>query len=126
MTSPNEVRDILRDSPGMLAFVSADHIRSFNLPVELIKDTNNTVVLITDIRNNYNNFASNHAQGRYSTVQIQAWFSSDSDIDSFQDIMNQVLEDQGWFNTVDRGVGTDPDSLQQFITMQYSKQKKKG
>lgn len=126
MTSPTEVRDVLKTSPDVLSFVSSDHIKAFNLPEELVKDTDHMTVLITDIRNQFNRFASDHAQGRYSTVQIQAWFSSDDDIDAFERAVNKTLEDNGWYNNYDAGIDTDPDTLQLYMTKQYSKNNLKG
>jgi hypothetical protein len=121
MSSPNQVRDLLRGSSELTQIIPSENMKSFNLPKEM--QDNAECLLVTDVRAPFTNFGGNHAQGRYRTVQIQAWFSPDHDvIDEFQKQMNQVLEDNQWFNSYDGGIDEDPDTSELFFTMQYSKQ----
>lgn len=125
MPAANQVRDILRQSPEVTQYIPAERIKSFNLPEELSDKAQ--CMLITDIRAPFTDFASNHAQGRFRTVQIQAWFSPEQDvIDAFQKAMNTVLENSKWFNSFDGGTDVDPDTSELFFTMQYSKNEVEG
>lgn len=121
LPSPIDVRDILRSLPELTQMIPAENMKAFNLPQEI--QDRAECLLVTDIRAPFARFGGNHAQGRYRTVQIQAWFNPDHNvIDEFQIKMNQVLEDYGWFNNFDGGIDEDPDTSELFFTMQYSKQ----
>jgi hypothetical protein len=122
MLSPTEVLHFLRAAPLLTAMVPAANIKAFNLPEEMQQEGSVPVMLITDVRAAYTRFASDHASGRYRTVQIQAWFdASDGNIEAVQDEVNRTMEENKWFNSYDAGITKDPDTSELFFTMQYSK-----
>jgi hypothetical protein len=122
MLSPTEVVHLLRENPLLIAMIPSENIKAFNLPEEMRQEGSVPVMLITDVRAAYTRFASDHASGRYRTVQIQAWFDlSDGNIEAVQDEVNQTMEKNKWFNSYDAGIATDPDTSELFFTMQYSK-----
>lgn len=123
MLSVPEVKQILRSDTDLTAIFLSDNIKGYALPKELKTVESVPILLITDIRAPFTNFASDHAGGRFRTVQIQGWFSvNDTRIEQAQLIINSIMEDNLYYNSFDGGIDLDPDfpSLL-FFTMQYSK-----
>lgn len=123
MLSVPQVKEILRSDGNLTSIIPADNIKGYALSKELKTEESVPVLLITDIRAPFTNFASDHAGGRYRTVQIQGWFNvNDNRIEQAQLIINSIMEDNFYYNSFDGGIDLDPDfSSLLFFTMQYSK-----
>lgn len=123
MLNVTSVLTVLQTDADLTQFVSADNIYGYKIPDEFKEIT--PLILVTDIRSSFTSFGSNHANGRYRTVQIQAWFDpSDSNIEQVELLINSIMESNKWYCSFDSGIDIDPDSSELFFTMQFSKNDK--
>ncbi|MCO7126638.1 DUF806 family protein [Sporolactobacillus shoreicorticis] len=121
MLNVSAVVDLLKNDPQLAVFIPSDHIKGYKIPDEFREIT--PVVLVTDIRSEFMAYGSDHAGGRYRTVQIQIWFDpADPNIETVELLINSIMENSRWMYTFDSGVEIDQDTLKDLVlTMQFSK-----
>lgn len=114
------VLKILTTDADLTQIVPVDNICGYKIKDEFQNVT--PVILVSDIRSSFTNFGSDHAGGRYRTVQIQAWFDpSDSNIEQVELLINSIMESNKWYCSFDSGVEIDPDTSGLYFTMQFSR-----
>lgn len=97
-----------------------DNVYTFNIPAEMVENTDQTIVLITDANTNPSIYGNNDFNALSRTIEIQIFYKKDLDIDPEQVEVKlyKVFTNDYWSVGENRGHTIDPDT-QQITTTFY-------
>lgn len=97
-----------------------DNVYTFNIPAEMVENTDQTIVLITDANTNPAVYGNNDFNALSRTIEIQVFYKKDLNIDpeTIEVKLYKLFTNDYWTVSENRGHTIDPDT-QQITTTFY-------
>lgn len=97
-----------------------DNVYTFNIPAEMVENTDQTIILITDANTNPSIYGNNDFNALSRTIEIQIFYKKDLDIgpETIEVKLYKVFTNDYWSVVENRGHTIDPDT-QQITTTFY-------
>lgn len=97
-----------------------DNVYTFNIPAEMVENTDQTIVLITDANSTPSLYGNNDFNALSRTIEIQVFYKKDLDIDpeTIEVKLYKLFTNDYWNVSENRGHTIDPET-QQITTTFY-------
>lgn len=117
-----EVADIVSASPRITQYIDPNCIYVGQIPLANQRDTA-TTMLITNIGVKPGSYGADRIYSLMESVQIQIWFQAESDVDSFEWNLTDVLADSFFYFDYSDGNTLDEETSQIKTTIVYRRKK---
>ena len=117
MTAAQRAKQVLTD----LNQSAIDGVYCVNLPPQVQDETEQTVVLITEVNDLPTTYGSNRTNGMEETVAVNLFYAENSTVnfDHVELAIVDAFEEHGWYCTYSPGHSLDPDTLQVTKVFQF-------
>ncbi|MCS9991173.1 DUF806 family protein [Weissella confusa] len=120
----NKIKNLIRTSSLPLdslvvGDVETHGVFAYRVPSELVERSDFTLMLISELRNFPDKYAGDHSTQLRQRFQIQIWYKPETDVDSFEWQLTELLEDQGYYAIENVGHSLDEETGQLKIDLRY-------